>query len=35
VPYVLADTSVWLDLSKDVNGQKSIVAVRMLSTEAS
>lgn len=28
--YVLADTSVWLDLSKDVNGQKLIVAVRML-----
>ncbi len=28
--YVLADTSTWLDLSKDVNGQKLIVAVRML-----
>lgn len=28
--YVLADTSVWLDLSKDVNGQKLIVSVRML-----
>ncbi len=28
--YVLADTSVWLDLSKDANGQKLIVAVRML-----
>lgn len=28
--YVLADTSVWLDLAKDVNGQKLIVAVRML-----
>jgi hypothetical protein len=28
--YVLADTSVWLDLSKDVHGQKLIVAVRML-----
>jgi hypothetical protein len=28
--YVLADTSVWLDLSKDTNGQKLIVAVRML-----
>ncbi len=28
--YVLADTNVWLDLSKDVNGQKLIVAVRVL-----
>ena len=28
--YVLADTSVWLDLAKDVNGQKLIVAVRTL-----
>lgn len=28
--YLLVDTSVWLDLSKDVNGQKLIVAVRML-----
>lgn len=28
--YVLADTSVWLDLAKDVNGQKLIVAVRVL-----
>jgi PIN domain len=30
VLYVLADTSVWLDLAKDVNGQKLIVAVRVL-----
>jgi PIN domain len=30
VLYVLADTSVWLDLAKDVNGQKLIVAIRML-----
>jgi PIN domain len=28
--YVLADTSVWLDLAKDVNGQKLIVAVQVL-----
>lgn len=28
--YVLADTSVWLDLAKDVNGQKLVVAVRVL-----
>ena len=28
--YVLADTNVWLDLAKDVNGQKLIVAVRVL-----
>jgi hypothetical protein len=28
--YVLADTSVWLDLAKDVNGQTLIVAVRVL-----
>lgn len=28
--YVLADTSAWLDIAKDVNGQKLIVAVRML-----
>jgi hypothetical protein len=30
VLYVLADTSVWLDLAKDINGQKLIVAVRVL-----
>ncbi|HEY5193119.1 MAG TPA: PIN domain-containing protein [Solirubrobacteraceae bacterium] len=28
--YILADTSTWLDLSKDINGQKLIVAVRVL-----
>jgi hypothetical protein len=28
--YVLADTSVWLDLAKTINGQKLIVAVRVL-----
>jgi len=28
--YVLADTSVWLDLAKDLNGQKLIVTVRVL-----
>jgi PIN domain len=28
--YLLVDTSVWLDLAKDVNGQKLIVAARML-----
>src|SRR5664280_2380345 len=28
--YVLGDTNVWLDLAKDVNGQKLIVAVRVL-----
>jgi hypothetical protein len=30
VLYVLADTSVWLDLSKDVQGQKLIAAIRTL-----
>lgn len=30
VRYLLADTSVWLDLAKNVNGQKLIVAVRVL-----
>jgi hypothetical protein len=30
VLYVLADTSAWLDIAKDVNGQKLIVAVRVL-----
>jgi hypothetical protein len=33
VLYVLVDTSAWLDLSKDVNGQKLIVAVRVLAHE--
>jgi PIN domain len=33
VLYVLADTSVWLDLAKDLNGQKLIVAVRVLAHE--
>jgi PIN domain len=33
VLYLLVDTSVWLDLSKDVNGQKLIVAVRVLAHE--
>jgi hypothetical protein len=28
--YLLVDTSVWLDLAKDVNGQKLIVAIRVL-----
>lgn len=28
--YVLVDTSAWLDIAKDVNGQKLIVAVRVL-----
>src|ERR1700687_4189333 len=31
--YLLVDTSVWLDLAKDVNGQKLIVAARMLVNE--
>lgn len=31
--YVLADTSVWLDLAKNINGQKLIVTVRVLAHE--
>jgi hypothetical protein len=30
VLYLLADTSVWLDLAKNINGQKLIVTVRVL-----
>ena len=31
--YLLADTSVWLDLAKNINGQKLIVTVRVLAHE--
>lgn len=31
--YLLADTSVWLDLAKSINGQKLIVTVRVLAHE--
>ena len=31
--YLLADTSVWLDLAKTINGQKLIVTVRVLAHE--
>lgn len=31
--YLLADTSVWLDLAKNINGQKVIVTVRVLAQE--
>jgi len=33
VLYLLADTSVWLDLAKNINGQKLIVTVRVLAHE--
>jgi hypothetical protein len=33
VVYLLADTSVWLDLAKNINGQKVIVTVRVLAHE--
>ena len=28
--YLFADTSVWLDLAKDIDGQKLIVTLRVL-----
>ena len=31
--YLLADTSVWLDLAETINGQKLIVTVRVLAHE--
>ncbi len=31
--YLLADTSIWLDLAKNINGQKLIVTVRVLAHE--
>jgi hypothetical protein len=33
VVYLLADTSVWLDLAKNINGRKVIVTVRVLAHE--